>query len=371
MALLIAYFSLAILVSFLCSILEAVLLSITPSYIEAREQSGKKSGKYLKELKKSIDKPLAAILSLNTIAHTIGAAGVGAQASIVFEEVSIGVISGVLTFLILVFSEIIPKTLGANYWRLLAPASAVMLRFLIYLLYPFVLLSQLITKIIERKNRKSYSISRAEVSAIADIGHEEGVLEENESRILKNLVRLKSILVKDIMTPRSVVVSESEDMTVKEFYKKKDYLRFSRVPIFREKEDNITGYIHKHDILDQMAKDNFDMKLKELKRDILVIHEVASIPDLFSKFLEKQDQLAYVVDEFGSLSGIATMEDITETLLGIEIVDEYDSKEDMQIYAREKWKERARILGILPRAEERELKEDGNEDENENENENS
>ncbi len=347
MSLLILYLTLAILVSFLCSILEAVILSITPSYIEAQQQKGSRLGKKLKKMKDNIDRPLSAILSLNTIAHTVGAAGVGAQAAKVFGDVYVGWISAGLTFLILVFSEIIPKTLGASFWRSMVGFAVNVLSVMIVVLYPLVLLSQGITYILSRNRRQQNLVSRAEVSAMADIGHKEGIFEEGESRILKNLIRFKSIHVENIMTPRTVVVAAEENMTLSQLFEDKGFFRFSRIPVYSENIDNITGYIHKHDILDNLANDNHQMKLKDIRRKMLVVTKNLSIPDLFEEMMREKEQVALAVDDFGGMAGIVTVEDVLETLLGMEIVDEFDSAQDMQAYARERWKKRAVRLGIL------------------------
>ena len=355
MILLIFYLLLAILVSFLCSILEAVLLSITPSYVESLRQEKGALGEKLNILKKNIDRPLAAILSLNTIAHTVGAAGVGAQAALVFGDQYIGVISGVLTLLILVFSEIIPKTLGANYWRSLTGFTANTLKILIIILYPLVVMSQWITNIISKKD-KGASVSREEISAMADIGHKEGVFEEQESRILKNLIRFKSITAEDVMTPRIVLCAAPEDYTVQQMYDQPNFKKFSRFPVYKKSLDNVTGYIHKNDVVDKLANDLHNVKLNEIKRDVIVVNEKIPITELFDSLITKKEQMAVVVDNYGGVVGMATMEDMVETLLGLEIVDEFDSVVDMQIYAREKWQSRAKDHGILTEEQEQELK---------------
>ncbi len=347
MTLLLIYLFVAILTSFLCSILEAVILSITPSFIEAQEQKGAKFSEKLKSMKDNIDRPLAAILSLNTIAHTVGAAGVGAEATKVFGSASVGYVSAALTFLILVFSEIIPKTLGATYWRSMVSFTVIMLNGLMIILYPLVLLSQGITQLLSHNRKQQNLVSRAEVSAMADIGHKEGVFEEGESRILKNLIRFKSIQVENIMTPRTVVVAADEDMSLEELFRDKGYLRFSRIPVYQDNIDNVTGYIHKHDLLDNLANDKHTMKLREIRRKMLVVTKNLSIPELFELLMKEREQIALAVDDFGGMSGIVTVEDVLETLLGMEIVDEFDSAKDMQAYARERWKKRAVRLGIL------------------------
>ncbi len=347
MFLLFLYLALAIGVSFLCSILEAVLLSVNPSYIAMLEREGRSSAPKLRDLKDDIDRPLSAILSLNTIAHTVGAAGVGAQAQIVYGEAYVTITSIVLTLLILVLSEIIPKTLGATYWRTLAPLSASLLRGMIVVLYPFVLLSQGITILLARKGAEHPSISREEIGAMAELGAEEGVVEEEESQIFKNLIRFSQLRVKDIMTPRIVVMDFNEEQTVGEIYEEIDELRFSRLPVYGENRDDVTGYVLKNDLLIHVARDEIDIKLKELKREVLIVPEMLSLRDLFERLLENQEHIAVAVDEYGGFSGVVSMEDVVETLLGMEIVDEVDAIEDMQKLARRKWMERAKRLGIV------------------------
>lgn len=346
MGLLVFYLLLAIGVSFLCSILEAVLLSITPSFVAVLERQGSKSGKILRDLKQDIDRPLSAILSLNTIAHTVGAAGVGAQAQVVFGNTYVSITSAVLTLLILVFSEIIPKTLGATYWKSLSGFAARTTNILIYVTYPLVLLSQVITKILSSEEKQP-TVSREEFSAMAELGFEEGVFEEGESNIFKNLIRFRSLRVKDIMTPRIVVVKFQEDQTINEILENKDELRVSRMPVFGEGDEDITGYVLKNDLYYNLSEDNGDIKLKEIKREVLIVPETISLKTLFERLLEKQEHIAVVVDEYGGLSGVVTMEDVVETLLGMEIVDEIDAIEDMQKLARQKWRERAKRLGIV------------------------
>lgn len=346
MTLLIVYLSLAIGVSFLCSFLEAVLLSVSQSYIAVLESEGRPSGTLLRRLKDDIDRPLSAILSLNTIAHTVGAAGVGAQAQIVFGSGYVGLTSAILTLLILFVSEIIPKTLGATYWKTLAPVAARMLRWMIVLLYPFVVLSMLITRLLSNE-RRGPTFSREEFSAMAERGAEEGIFEKEESNILKNLIRFSSLRVKDIMTPRVVVVMFNENATVSDVFDKYDELRFSRLPVYGKKEDDITGYVLHNDLLINLSQGKADTALKDIKRDILILPETISLQSLFEKLLENQEHIAVAVDEYGGFSGIVTMEDVVETLLGMEIVDEVDAIEDMQKLARKNWRKRASKLGIV------------------------
>ncbi|MEX0661888.1 MAG: CNNM domain-containing protein [Balneolaceae bacterium] len=345
MELLIFYLILAIGVSFLCSILEAVLLSVTQPFVALMERKTPKTGNILRELKEDIDRPLSAILSLNTIAHTVGAAGVGAQAQAVFGNAYVGITSAILTLLILVLSEIIPKTLGANHWKKLSGFAARTTKVLIIITYPLVLLSKGITRWLS-SDEKAPSVSREEFSAMADIGYEEGVFEEGESNIFKNLIRFRSLRVKDIMTPRIVVIKFHEKKTISEILKENEELYVSRMPVFGKTEEDVTGYILKNDLYYNLSQGEADKKLKEIKREILILPETLSLKRLFESLLEKQEHIAVAVDEYGGFSGVVTMEDVVETLLGMEIVDEIDAIEDMQKLARQKWRERAQGLGI-------------------------
>lgn len=346
MGLLIFYLTLAIVVSFLCSILEAVLLSVTPSYIAFLEQEGSKTGSILREMKKDIDRPLAAILSLNTIAHTVGAAGVGAQAQVVFGSAYVSITSALLTLAILIFSEIIPKTLGATYWKQLSVFTGVATRILIYVTYPLVILSKGITWLLSRDENQP-TMSREEFSAMAEKGVEEGIFEQEESNIFTNLIRFNSLRIKDIMTPRIVVVKFPEDKTIHEVLDENEELRVSRLPVFGSSEEEITGYVLKTDLYQKMYQGKGELQLKEIKREIIIVPEMVSLKVLFDRLLENQEHIAVVVDEYGGFSGVVTMEDVVETLLGMEIVDEIDAIEDMQKLARKKWRERAKKLGIV------------------------
>lgn len=337
MELLIFYLILALAVSFLCSITEAVILSVTAPFIRTQELKGKAAAKTLKELKVKIDRPLSAILSVNTVAHTVGAAGVGAQAVAVLGEAYFGLISAILTLLILIFSEIIPKTIGARYWRKLALPLAGVIKVMIYISYPLVLMSDVITRLIS-KNHKPPSISREEVAAIAHLGEKEGILEENESQIISNLVKLKAYKVNEIMTPRTVVVSAPEDLSIKEYMKVKKYFQFSRIPVYKDNSDNITGYILNSDVLDKITKQEFDLSLKDIKRSIMPFYENFSIPEIFNEFIVKKEHIALIINEHGGMEGVVTMEDIIESLLGLEIVDEKDIETDMRELAKKRWR---------------------------------
>lgn len=356
MSLLIFYLALAIGVSFLCSILEAVLLSVSRSYIAVLERKGTRAGQLLREYKEDIDRPLSAILSLNTIAHTVGAAGVGAQAQVVFGNAYVAITSAVLTFLILVLSEIIPKTLGATYWRNLAPAAVYTLRAMMIAMYPLVVLSQAITRWLS-SGESIPSFSREEFGALADVGVEEGIFEEEESRIFKNLIRFNSLRVKDIMTPRTVVVGFSEEKTVGDVEDDIEDLTFSRLVLYGQERDEVSGYVLKNDLLLLLARDEKERRLKEISREILIVPEIMALKDLFEELMARQEHIAVAVDEYGGFAGVVTMEDLVETLLGMEIIDEADTIEDMQKMARKKWSERARRLGIIEEQEDTELQE--------------
>lgn len=346
MGLLVLYVALAIGVSFLCSMMEAVLLSVTPSYVAALERKGSAVGERIHEFKENVDRPLAAILSLNTIAHTVGAAGVGAQAAIVFGEAYTGIVAAILTLLILVLSEIIPKTLGAVYWRTLTPSVVRMLTATIIAMWPLVKLSQGITHLLSQEEEET-AFSREEFTAMAELGEEEGVFEEKESRILRNLFRFNSLRVKDVMTPRTVIFDLPENTTIGEVVEEHDEFRFSRIPVYDDDPDDITGYVLKDEMLLRAAQEEFDVTLEEMARDILVVHETLPLPDLLERLLDRLEHIALVVDEYGGVAGVVTMEDVVETLLGLEIVDEADSVEDMQALARKQWFKRARELGMV------------------------
>lgn len=345
MYLLTLYLLIALGFSFLCSIAEAVLLSVTPSYIASLMEKSPRGALRLSAMKENIDRPLAAILSLNTIAHTVGAAGVGAQAVEVFGSAYVGVISAVLTLLILVLSEIIPKTLGATHWRLLARPTATLIIVLIWLLYPLVLLAELITKLLSPRNRTE-KITREEFAALADLGAAEGHLQADESRILKNLLRFRTLRVADIMTPRSVVVSWPQELTVAEALSQQRELSFSRIPVYGKGPDDVTGFVLKMDLLLAQANEKSGSPLSGHRRPALAIRDTALLSELFELLLGNRAHIAMVVDRYGSLVGVVTLEDLLETLLGLEIIDEADADADMQKVAREHWRKRAARLGL-------------------------
>ncbi len=331
--------------SFLCSIAEAVILCVTPSYIASLKDSGSPTAQRLNEQRENIDRPLAAILSLNTIAHTIGAAGVGAEAVAIFGSRYLGLISGVLTILILVFSEIIPKTIGALYWRSLAPFVARTVQLLMLLMYPFVRLSEVITGLLSG-GADPGRITREEFKALAALGEEEGHLGRQESMIMNNLLRLRSLRVQDIMTPRTVVIAAPEDQTASGLVALHPDLPVSRIPVFESTPDSITGFVLKFDVLTACAEGRGDEALVTWRRDIRAIPEDARLTELFDLLLQDRQHIAIVVDQYGGMAGVVTLEDLLETLLGLEIVDEADAVVDMQMQARRRWEDRAARLGL-------------------------
>ncbi|WP_136468167.1 CNNM domain-containing protein [Flagellimonas onchidii] len=366
MGLLLFYAFISIFFSFLCSILEAVLLSITPTFINVKKQEGKEYAAELEGLKKDVDKPLIAILTLNTIAHTVGAILVGVQAKVAYvnlygsntrtifgleftEDLMVGVVSTIMTILILVASEIIPKTIGATYWKQLANFTAKALKLMVFFLKwtGLLWLLQLFTKLIGKKGHHGSVLSREDFTAMTDIAHEEGVFQESESKVIKNLLKFDEILAKDVMTPRTVMKIASEDTTIQEFFDTNRPFRFSRIPLYKDRMDNITGFFLKDELLEAIINKKGKANLSTLKREILITNRNKPIPELFEKFVEMREHVSLVVDEYGSVSGLVTMEDVIETLLGLEIMDESDNVEDLQVLARKNWESRARRLGII------------------------
>lgn len=346
---LIGFFSISLIFSFLCSVWEAVLLSITPAHVEIKLKEGTKVGQQLKSFKNNIDQPLAAILTLNTVAHTVGAIGVGSMATKLWEGnefVTNMLVPVLMTLAILIFSELIPKTLGANNWKKWTDFTVTSLGYVIFLLWPLVWLGQWITK--SMKNDKAKSVlSRADFTAMAEIGQKEGVFKEGESRIIKNLLRFNTILSRNIMTPRTVAILAQEDQTIQEFFDDNQNLRFSRIPIYKENKDHINNFFLKDELLTKVIQNKGDMLLKDIGREIMIVNEQLPLPDLFNRFTEERQQIAVVVDEFGGMAGVVTMEDVLETLLGLEIVDEMDNIDDMQMLARRNWEKRAKDLGLI------------------------
>ena len=343
MGLVLLYLTLALAISFLCSVLEAVLLSTPMSFISMKESENARGAQLLKRLKTDIDRPIAAILSLNTIAHTVGAAGVGSEAVKVFGEAYFGVISAILTILILVLSEIIPKTVGARYWRQLAIPAASVIRLLIVICYPLVLLSELITKIVSN-GKHTQSVSREEVSAMATVGAEEGVLDLQENKMIQNMLKLRHVKAEQIMTPRVVVAYLPSNTTLRESYQNEACRSYSRIPVYADKDEYVCGYVLRQNMLEKMAEDKFEMPLSDIMRPVLYFSEEESVSVIWEKMLEKKEHISAIINEYGCFQGIVTMEDIIETVLGFEIVDENDPVPDMQKLARERWHKRKELI---------------------------
>ncbi len=326
-------------VSFLCSVLEAVLMSTPVSYLNMKEEEGNAKAVKFKKFKTNIDKPIAAILSLNTIANTVGAAGVGQQANIIFGSAWFGVVSAVTTLLILVFSEIIPKTIGTSYWKRLTGFTADVISVLIVLMYPLVMMIRGISRLFTPDEVEN-TVSREEVSAMVNVGEEEGVFEKSENKIIQNLIKLDNVKAFDAMTPRVVAAIAPESMKLKAFYQNKKFLHHSRIPVYSDSPEFITGYILRSEALELLANDKFNVTLGEIKRDVELFNEELSISDIWEKLLGHKEQIAIIIDEYGCFQGILTLEDIIETILGLEIIDESDEIDDMQQYAKERWKQR-------------------------------
>ncbi|MCL1059036.1 CNNM domain-containing protein [Shewanella gelidimarina] len=334
----------AITISFLCSVFEAVLLSVTPSYIATLAATNPAAAARLNKQKENVESPLVSILTLNTIAHTVGAAVAGAQAAKVFGDEMLGVFSGVLTFLILFFSEIIPKTLGANYWRSLAPTVSIALVWMERATLPLIWMSKQVTQLMGKGDEGQYI--RQEMSAMAEIGRVSGELDEQESKILTQMLSVKEMPVTTIMTPRTVMFKLPITLTQGDFATKYMTKPFTRIPVYQDEPDNIIGYINRNDVLLAERKTPSE-PIAVLKHNLLVIPETAKILPLFELMIKRNTKIAMVVDEYGSGEGIVTLEDIVESLLGLEIVDSNDPVTDMQQLARKLWSRRMKHKGIV------------------------
>ncbi|MDE2652515.1 MAG: hemolysin family protein [Gemmatimonadota bacterium] len=349
-SLIVAFFLLALTFSFFCSLWEAVLLSVTPSHARLQSQQGTRVGRYLEDFKANIDRPLAAILTLNTIAHTVGAIGVGAQAAVIWEQanpwITRVVVPAVMTIAILILSEIVPKTIGALYWQRLVTFTVHSLRLLTTVLAPFVWLSQYITRGLRRDTNQPI-LTRTDFLAMAELGTEEGVLEAGESEMIGHLIRFQAIQSRDVMTPRTVVTVASQNEPIADYYTKARSHSFSRIPVHDESKDHITGYVMKDDLFAAMVEGRGSQPMAALRREIVAVDESFAITGLFEELRKRQEHLAVVLDEFGGMAGIVTMEDVIETLLGLEIVDETDSAVDMRELARRHRVRRANALGLL------------------------
>ena len=338
MTLLIIYLLLTMGISFLCSLLESVLMSTPISFISMKEEEGDRNATLFMKFKQDPDRPLTAILSLNTIANTLGAAAVGHQATQLSGDHIFGIVSAAMTILILVFSEIVPKSIGTSHWKNLLWLSHVM-QLLVYLLFPVVWVVDKLHDTISHEDPDT-GISREEVSAMANIGEEEGVLDGSENKVIQNIIKLDDIKAYDVMTPRVVAAIASEQMTLRNFYMQEDLSHNSRIPVYSDSPEFITGYILRYDALENLAEDKFDMRLKDIKRKIAAFHEETSVSDIWESLLKTKDQIACIIDDYGCFQGIITLEDIMETILGMEIIDENDTITDMQQYAKERWLKR-------------------------------
>jgi CBS domain containing-hemolysin-like protein len=341
MTLLIFLFILVLGISFLCSLLEATILSITHSHVVLMEKRGLRSGPILQKLKSEIDRPLAAILTLNTVANAMGSAGVGAQTLSLFGSKWVALASGILTFSILILSEIIPKTLGAVYWRQLAPSTAYLTRGLIFLTYPLVIIFEAVSGLL-RSGATLSKITREEVIATAEISEDEGELLRREQRVIKNLLRLNKVYARDILTPRSVLFALPKDMSVGQVIEENTTLRFSRIPIYGGSLDNIEGMVYRLELLERYSHGQTKRKLESISHPLKAVPDSKSVAEIMDDFIKQREHLFLVVDEYGGTAGIITLEDAVETLLGVEIVDESDTVDDMREYARQRW-ERLRV----------------------------
>ena len=327
----------SIAVSALCSVLEATLLSTPLSYITGLEDQGVKGAKRLKKLKQNTERPIAAILCINTIANTVGASLVGSLVMKVYGNTLVGVFSAIFTLLILVFAEIFPKTIGSTYWRRLAIPASGIINVMIFIVFTIVWVMEKLTKFIS-DNSDQVSVSREDISAMVSVATEEEVIEKDEKKMIQNLLKLDEITAHEIMTPSVVVEMASGNMTAKELYDKD--LVHSRIPVCDEENDDyIIGYVLRQTILEKMAEDKFDAKLKEIARPILSFQENESVGTIWEKLLEKKEHISIIIDEYGTFRGIVTLEDVIETMLGKEIVDETDEVVDMQELAKEQWEE--------------------------------
>ena len=327
----------AIGISFLCSLLEASLMSTPVSYVTMREEEGYKPATRFKKYKLDSSRPIAAILSLNTIANTIGSAGVGAQTTRLFGSEWFGLVSAIVTILILVFAEIIPKTIGATHWKRLVGFTSGCIRVLIIMLYPIVRSVEFLQKLLTPKGDE-VMVTREEISAMADVAEESGELDEDENEVIQNLIGLEDLHADSAMTPRVVCAVAAESMTVGRFYKDKRFLHHSRIPVFSQSQDYISGYVLRMDALQLVADDKKDVTLGSIKREIASFQKEMPLDEIWGEMISKDEQIAVIIDEYGSFQGILTLEDVIETILGDEIVDEQDAVRDMQQFARDKWK---------------------------------
>jgi len=343
--LLIIFFVLSVGVSFICSILESVLLSVNMSYVAVLEKEKPTVGKLLKLHKENINKSIASILILNTIANTLGAAAVGAQASIIFGNDAVVYVSVILTFAILFLSEIIPKTIGAIYWKSLAPMAAHVIRLFIWLTYPIILTTLFVTNKISKGNEDANSLTKEELLESMLLSEDEGVIDEKESDVIENILNLDNIKVGEILTPRSVVFALDESMSIKEIIEtKEDIFKFSRIPVYCDSIEDVVGIVMTKRIFKQALTDD-SVSLGSIKKDIFSINENVPVSKALDLFISKKDHMFLIKDNYDQTEGILTLEDCVETILGIEIVDESDSTVDMRELAKLKMKQKRKANG--------------------------
>ncbi len=341
------YISIALAFSFVCSLLEAVLLTSSHAHIEVMSEKGHRAGILMQRHKANLEITISAILTLNTFAHTIGAAGAGAEAVAVFGEPFFGVISFALTMILLIFSEILPKTIGANYWKQLLPFSAYMLRAMVWVMYPMLIVLDRFAKLFSNQTEEP-TVSRSEFEALANISHAEGEIDESENRVMKNLLRLSDLQVSDSMTPRTVLFALPSHLTVGELTQKHRILPYSRIPIYAEKLDEIDGFALRTDILTRLAEDNDSVTLADLKRPLQSIPESLPMDKALAVLMKQGQHILLVFDEYGSTAGIITLEDIFEQLLGAEIMDETDAVRDTRAEAAVRARRRMAEIGVAP-----------------------
>lgn len=343
---LILYILVALGFSFLCSVLEAILLSTSASHVELMVQKGTRAGTLMQRHKENVERPISAILTLNTIAHTVGAAGAGAQAAAIFGNQYIGVISAVLTLLILVFSEIIPKTLGAVYWKQLNPFGAHVIHWLVVIFYPAVWVFEVMTGLM-RPDEEAPTVTRDELEVLAKISLEEGTLIERENRVVRNLLKLHRVPVKTVMTPRTVMMALPQEMTVQQVIEKNPIMPYSRIPIYKDSMDHIIGYTLRHQIFERMAEDKHSTPLIDLCHEISAVPETANVAQVMEEFIARKEQFFLVIDEYGGTAGVITLEDTIESLLGIEITDETDVVDDLRELAQQRYQKQLTDLDMV------------------------
>jgi len=342
---LLIYIVVALTFSFICSLCEAVLLTASLSYIEVRAETGDRAGLLMRRFRDNVERPISAILTLNTIAHTVGAAGAGAEAAAIFGNEYIGVISAVLTLLILVLSEIIPKTLGAVYWKPLLGFAAYTIQALVWVLYPAVWAFDLLTRLLTPADREA-TVTRGEIEVMARISTGKGGLAESEQVILGNLLHLGRVSVSDVMTPRTVTLSFPQTCTVGEVMQAHRLLPFSRIPIYDQSPDDTSAFVLRSDILSAAAEDRDGVTLAELARPLHSIPETMTVDRVMAEFVSRHEHIFLVFDEFGGTAGIITLEDAVESLLGVEITDESDLVADLRLLAQQRYERQAKLLGL-------------------------